>query len=81
MNATVDRKTCSGCGTCAKQCSDVFQIVGGKAAVGVVHIPWYLESASMHVSHECPEGAIHIGEAHGLMMAETGSDLRSWIAL
>jgi ferredoxin len=81
VNATVDHTTCNGCGLCAKQCSDVFKMTNGKAEVGVVQIPWYLESASRHVAGQCPTGALRVGEAKGLMRTGNSGGQPSWIAL
>ena len=82
MNVNVDRDECTGCGLCAKEYSGLFQMEDEKAAVGLVHVPRPLESAARDAANDCPAGAIHVGEARGLMLSgRSSSNSQSWIAL
>ena len=81
MNANIDQEMCTGCGTCKKTCSDVFQMNNGKAMIIASCIPRDLESICWRTMNTCPSGAIRIGEAKGIMLTGSGFQKRAWVAL
>lgn len=81
MNASIDQQSCNGCRLCEKECSAVFTVFRMKAAVKVDHIPAGLESVCIRAACDCPERAIYVGEAQGVMLSGRGSDHQSWIAI
>jgi len=81
MNANVDRETCTGCKLCANTCGEVFKMSNGKATIVADHIPCGLKTVCEEITRDCPNSAIHLGEASGLMLVGRKEHNLSWIAL
>ena len=61
MIATVDRKTCTGCGLCSQTCPEVFEIDdNGKVALKTESVPWGYGCSCCEAAIECPAETIYI---------------------
>lgn len=60
MKATVDAKTCTGCGLCVDSCPAVFEMADDVAKVKVGVIPADQEEACREAAEGCPVEAIAI---------------------
>ena len=61
MKATIDDSLCTGCGVCADDLPDVFEMNDeDMAVVKVDPIPEDLEDAAQEAADNCPCGAISI---------------------
>jgi len=58
MKATVDEKTCIGCGLCADTCPQVFEMRDGVAKVIADPVPAAAEADCLEAAKRCPVEAI-----------------------
>jgi len=58
MKASVDKDTCIGCGLCANDCPEVFEMQGDKAVAKVSNVPADKEDACKTAAANCPVQAI-----------------------
>lgn len=62
MLVKVDEETCIGCGLCAEDCPDVFEMNDDKARVKVDEVPEGIAEACREAAENCPVEAIEIEE-------------------
>ena len=61
MNASVDAKTCIGCGLCAETCAEVFEMNAANVAqVRANPVPEDAEPACREAAAGCPVEAIEL---------------------
>ena len=60
MHAAVDAETCVGCGLCADNCTEVFEMEEGVAGVIVDEVPAEAEESCKEAAEACPVEAIKI---------------------
>ena len=60
MKATVDEKTCVGCGLCSDNCPSVFEMKDGIAKVKVATVPAADEASCKDAAANCPVEAIKV---------------------
>ena len=60
MIATVDKETCVGCGLCADNCPEVFEMKDGLAVVIVETVPNGVEDKCKEAATNCPVDAIKL---------------------
>ena len=60
MKAVVDRDACTGCGLCADNCPEVFEIEDDVAKVIVDVVPASAEECCKEAAEGCPVEAISI---------------------
>jgi ferredoxin len=58
MKAIVDQETCIGCGLCASECPDVFEMDGALAKVIADPVPADAEECATSMVEGCPVAAI-----------------------
>jgi len=60
MKAIVDEDTCTGCGTCAETCPEVFELDDDMAKVIADPVPAKAEGSCQQAADDCPVEAISI---------------------
>ena len=60
MRVTVDEDTCIGCGLCAEECSEVFEMDDDKPRVKVDEVPEDVVESCREAAENCPVEAIQI---------------------
>lgn len=62
MRVTVDEEVCIGCGLCAEECSEVFEMNDDKARVKVDEVSEDVLESCKEAAENCPVEAIQIEE-------------------
>lgn len=62
MKAKIDEDLCTGCGLCADNCPDVFELTDDVAKVKVEDVPTDAEECTRQAVEDCPVEAISIEE-------------------
>ncbi len=62
MKVSINKEDCVGCGLCADDCPDVFEMLEDVAAVKAKEVPENLVNAVKEVAENCPVDAIIISE-------------------
>ncbi len=62
MRVTVDEETCIGCGLCAEECSEVFEMNDDKVRVKVDEVLEDVAGSCKEAAESCPVEAIQIEE-------------------
>jgi len=62
MKVTVDASTCTGCGLCASECPDIFEVPELVAVVKVSEVPEDQKECVKQAAADCPVEAIKIQE-------------------
>ncbi len=62
MKVSINKEDCVGCGLCADDCSDVFEMQEDVAIVKAEKVPENLVSAVKEATENCPVDAIIISE-------------------
>ena len=62
MKVIVDQEACVGCGLCADNCPEVFEMVDGVAKAKVEEVPAALEDKARDAASSCPVEAIKFTE-------------------
>jgi ferredoxin len=60
MRVTVDEETCIGCGLCAEECPEVFEMNDDKVRVKVDEIPDDATESCKEAAENCPVEAIQM---------------------
>lgn len=60
MRVTVDEETCIGCGLCAEECQEVFEMNDDKVRVKVDEVPEDAKESCKEAADNCPVEAIQI---------------------
>jgi ferredoxin len=60
MRVTVDEDTCIGCGLCAEECAEVFEMNDDKARVKVDEVPEDIVETCKEAAENCPVEAIQM---------------------
>ncbi|MBD3378986.1 MAG: ferredoxin [Candidatus Omnitrophica bacterium] len=60
MRAGVDRETCTGCGSCAETCPEVFRMEEGRSKVHADPVPESAEESCEKAADNCPVDAIKV---------------------
>jgi ferredoxin len=60
MRVTVDEETCIGCGLCAEECPEVFEMNDDKARVKVDEVPEDVTKSCKEAAENCPVEAIQM---------------------
>ena len=60
MRVTVDEETCIGCGLCAEECPEVFEMNDDKARVKVDEVPDDATKSCEEAAENCPVEAIQM---------------------
>jgi ferredoxin len=62
MRVTVDEDTCIGCGLCAEECSEVFEMNDDKVRIKVDEVPEDVVESCKEAAENCPVEAIQMEE-------------------
>jgi len=62
MRVTVDEETCIGCGLCAEECPEVFEMNDDKVRVKVDEVLEDLVESCKEAAENCPVEAIQMEE-------------------
>jgi ferredoxin len=60
MRVTVDEETCIGCGLCAEECPEVFEMNDDKVRVKVDEVPEDVTESCKEAAENCPVEAIQM---------------------
>jgi ferredoxin len=60
MRVTVDEDTCIGCGLCAEECPEVFEMNDDKIRVKVDEVPEDVTESCKEAAENCPVEAIQM---------------------
>jgi len=60
MRVTVDEDTCIGCGLCAEECPEVFEMNDDKVRVKVDEVPEDVTESCKEAAENCPVEAIQM---------------------
>jgi ferredoxin len=60
MRVTVDEDTCIGCGLCAEECSEVFEMNDDKVRIKVDEVPEDVVESCKEAAENCPVEAIQM---------------------
>jgi len=60
MRVTVDEDTCIGCGLCAEECSEVFEMNDDKVRIKVDEVPEDVVESCKEAAESCPVEAIQM---------------------
>lgn len=58
MKVSINQDSCIGCGLCANDCPDIFEMKGDKASPKSPNVPKGKEDACKNAASNCPTQAI-----------------------
>ncbi|MGC8866697.1 MAG: ferredoxin [Elusimicrobiales bacterium] len=58
MKVSINKDVCIGCGLCANDCPDIFEMSGDKATTKLTNVPKAQEEACKNAATNCPVQAI-----------------------